>query len=82
MVLVTKVGDTLIWSETDLSENAIKKVLMDFGLTEKETEIYIFLASHGTLRGGEISKRTKRHRGMYLPCLKIAGFLGFKRVDS
>ena len=47
-----------------MSENGIKKVLMDFGLTEKETEIYIFLARHGALRGGEISKRTKTHRGL------------------
>lgn len=64
MVLVTKVGGTLVQVGQDLSENGIKKVLMDFGLTEKETEIYIFLARHGALRGGEVSKRTKTHRGL------------------
>jgi sugar-specific transcriptional regulator TrmB len=47
-----------------LSYDSIKKVLTDFGLTEKEVEIYIFLAKHGALRGGEISKRTNTHRGL------------------
>lgn len=49
-----------------MSENGIKKVLIDFGLTEKEAEIYIFLARHRALRGGEISKRTKTHRGLFI----------------
>ena len=47
-----------------MSEDGVKKVLLDFGLTGKEIEIYIFLAKHGALRGGEISKRSNTHRGL------------------
>ncbi len=42
----------------------MRKAFRDFGVTEKETAIYIFLAKHGTLRGGEISKRTKTHKAL------------------
>jgi pimeloyl-ACP methyl ester carboxylesterase len=45
-----------------MSSNTIKKALKNFGLTKKESEIYIFLAKHGVLTGGEISKLTKTHR--------------------
>ena len=47
-----------------MSEDSVKKVLQDFGLTQKETEIYIFLAKHRALKGGEISRFTKTHRGL------------------
>jgi sugar-specific transcriptional regulator TrmB len=47
-----------------MSEDGVKKVLQDFGLTQKETEIYIFLAKHGPIKGGEIVKRTKTHRAL------------------
>jgi sugar-specific transcriptional regulator TrmB len=42
-----------------LSEDPIKKILKDVGLTEKETEVYIFLAKHGALKGIEIAKQTR-----------------------
>ena len=53
-----------------MSKRIIKKALKDFGLTEKEAEIYIFLAKHGVLTGGEISKQTKMHRPIVYRILK------------
>jgi sugar-specific transcriptional regulator TrmB len=32
----------------------VQKVLKSLGLTEKEAELYIFLAKHDALRSGEI----------------------------
>ena len=40
----------------------IIKALKNFGLTEKEAEIYVFIAKHGTQTSGEIAKNTKTHR--------------------
>ena len=53
-----------------MSVESINKVLKDFGLTEKEAEIYIFLAKHGTLKGGELVTHTKTHRGLVYRILK------------
>ncbi len=36
-----------------------RRILKDFGLSEKEADIYIFLAKHEALRSGEIAKLTK-----------------------
>lgn len=47
-----------------MAEEKIEEVLRDFGVTAKEAEIYIFLAKHGALKGGEISKRTKTHKAL------------------
>jgi sugar-specific transcriptional regulator TrmB len=33
-----------------MNEEPIKKILKDVGLTEKETDVYIFLAKHGALK--------------------------------
>ncbi len=48
----------------------IKAALSEFGLTKKEAEIYIYLAKHGLLTGGEISKQTKTHRALVYRILK------------
>jgi sugar-specific transcriptional regulator TrmB len=53
-----------------LSVKKIRQVLKDFGLSQKETEIYIFLAKHEPLTGGEISKLTKTHRPTVYRILK------------
>jgi len=53
-----------------VSKRIIKKALKDFGLTEKEAEIYIFLAKHGVLTGGEISSQMKMHRPVVYRILK------------
>jgi len=42
-----------------LSVKKIRQALKDFGLSQKEAEIYISLGKHGALTGGEISKLTK-----------------------
>jgi sugar-specific transcriptional regulator TrmB len=42
-----------------LSEETIKQVLKDLGLTDKEGEMYVFLAKHEALRSGEITKLIK-----------------------
>jgi sugar-specific transcriptional regulator TrmB len=60
-----------------LSGNTIKEVLKNFGLTQKETEIYIFLAKHGVQKGGEISKRTKTPKAVVYRILKILQRKGF-----
>jgi len=55
---------------TRLGDEKVRKVLKNFGLTEKETEVYIFLAKHGVLRSGEISKGIKTHRAEVYRMLK------------
>ena len=40
----------------------VQKVLKSLGLTEKEAELYIFLAKHDALRSGEIAKSIRTHR--------------------
>jgi hypothetical protein len=47
-----------------MSEDAIRQVLKDFGTTEKEAEIYIFLAKHGALKGGEIARKANTHKAL------------------
>lgn len=53
-----------------LSEEPIKKILKDVGLTEKETDVYIFLAKHGALKGIEIAKQTRIDRAEVYRILK------------
>jgi len=53
-----------------LSDEAVKKVLRDFGLTEKEAEIYLFLAKHGALRGGEVAKGIRTDKAEVYRILK------------
>lgn len=57
--------DVIILSRTAL-ENALRK----FGLTEKEGEIYIFLAKRGAQKTGQISKQLKKNKGLVYRILK------------
>ncbi len=41
-----------------MNQQLIEKILRNVGLTEKEAEIYIFLAKHKALKGAEIAKLT------------------------
>ena len=61
MVLVTKVAYTSR-EMAKLSTENILQILKNFGLTEKEAEIYIFLAKRGVQKSGEIAKGIKTHR--------------------
>lgn len=60
-----------------LPENAVKKALRNFGLTEKEAEIYIYLAKKGVQKGGEIAKKTKTAKAVVYRTLKILHRKGF-----
>ena len=60
-----------------VSRKKIKDALKDFGLTEKEAELYIFLAKHGVLTGGEVAKQTKMHRPIVYRILKSLEKKGF-----
>ena len=53
-----------------MSEEIIKKVLREFGLTDSESEVYIFLAKHRALKGGDIAKRLEAHRAEVYRSLK------------
>jgi pimeloyl-ACP methyl ester carboxylesterase/DNA-binding transcriptional regulator GbsR (MarR family) len=53
-----------------VSQKKAKNVLKDFGLTNKEAEVYIFLARHEVLTGGAIAKQTKIARSLVYRILK------------
>lgn len=53
-----------------LSEETIKKVLKDFGLTATEAEVYLFLSKHGVLKGAEIARQIKKDKAQVYHLLK------------
>lgn len=53
-----------------MSVESVKKVLKNFGLTQKESEIYVFLARNGVHKGGEIAKALKMYKGQVYRTLK------------
>jgi sugar-specific transcriptional regulator TrmB/pimeloyl-ACP methyl ester carboxylesterase len=53
-----------------VAQKKAKNVLLDYGLTSKEADIYIFLAKNVVLTGGEISKRIKIARSLVYRILK------------
>ena len=53
-----------------MSEENIKKILKDFGLTETEGNLYLFLARHGALKGTEIARRVKKDKAQVYHVLK------------
>lgn len=56
--------------EAVLSEDNIKRILKDFGLTETEGKLYLFLARHGALKGTEIARRVKKDKAQVYHVLK------------
>jgi pimeloyl-ACP methyl ester carboxylesterase/sugar-specific transcriptional regulator TrmB len=54
----------------EVSQRKAKTVLKDFGLTSKEADVYLFLAKHKILTGGEIAKHTKIARSLVYRILK------------
>jgi sugar-specific transcriptional regulator TrmB/CBS domain-containing protein len=54
-----------------VTESEIVAVLRDFGLTEKEAEVYLFLAKTGVQRAGEVSKRLKMHKAQVYRILEV-----------
>jgi len=67
---VTKVSHHSQGTLPALAEEPIRKVLKNFGLTEKEAEVYIFLAKHGVLKGGEIARQIKKDKAQVFRILK------------
>jgi len=53
-----------------LKQGTIKKALRNFGLTEKEAELYIFLGKRGPLKTSIITKQLKMNRGQVYRILK------------
>lgn len=53
-----------------LGEETIKTILRDFGLTEKESEIYICLAKQGTMNRTEIARLLNKDKAQILRILK------------
>jgi sugar-specific transcriptional regulator TrmB len=53
-----------------VSQDAVLKVLKDLGLTNKEADLYIFLAKHGVQKGGDLAKLTKTHKALVYRVLK------------
>ena len=53
-----------------MGEEPVRKVLKSIGLTEKEAEVYIFLAKHGIQTSREIGKTDKNGQVRGLPILK------------
>jgi sugar-specific transcriptional regulator TrmB len=51
-------------------EENIKRVLKDFGLTETEAEVYLFLAKHDALKGTEIARQIKKDKAQVYHILK------------
>ncbi len=48
----------------------IKRILKDFGLTETESEVYLFLASHDALKGTELARQLKKDKAQVYHILK------------
>jgi sugar-specific transcriptional regulator TrmB len=54
-----------------MAEEAMKNVLKNLQLTEKEAEVYIFLSKHGVLKCSEVARGMKRHRAQIYRILRI-----------
>ena len=61
----------------ELSEEEIKKLLKNSGLTKKEAEVYIFLAKHEALKAPEIATLKKMDRAQVFRILKNLQTKGF-----
>src|SRR3990170_2788990 len=61
---------TLVRIVAGLGEKTVEKVLKDFGLTEKEVEVYVFLAKHGILKTREAAIQIKKDKAQVLRILK------------
>lgn len=53
-----------------MGEETIKNILKKFGLTEKEADIYIFLAKQGAMNRGEIARSLKKDKAQVSRILK------------
>jgi sugar-specific transcriptional regulator TrmB len=63
-----------------MSEETIVVALKNFGLGDKEVEVYLLLAKRGLLKGTEIAKLIKRSKGQVYRILKNLQKKGFAEV--
>jgi sugar-specific transcriptional regulator TrmB len=56
--------------DRDMGEEAVKQLLKDFGLTQTEADIYLFLSKHGSSKGTEMAKRIKKDKAQIYHTLK------------
>jgi len=63
-----------------MSKETILIALKNFGLGDKEVEVYILLAKRGPLKGTEIAKQIKRSKGQVYRILKNLQKKGFVEV--
>jgi len=61
----------------ELGEETIKKVLRNSGLTEKEAEVYIFLARHDVRKGTEIARLLRKDKAQVFRILRRLQAKGF-----
>ena len=69
-MFVTKVSHTFEGIESKVSRKNAKNILKEFGLTNKEADVYLFLAKQEILSGGKIAKQTKIDRSVVYRILK------------
>ena len=60
-----------------MSLKKINDALKNFGLTQKEVDVYVLLAKGGPLKGGDITNRMKRNKGQVYRLLKSLQKKGF-----
>jgi HTH-type transcriptional regulator, sugar sensing transcriptional regulator len=53
-----------------VGETLIHEILKNFSLTEKESDVYIFLAKKGILKSSEIAKGSNNHKAETYRILK------------
>jgi sugar-specific transcriptional regulator TrmB len=53
-----------------LGAKTVENVLKDLGLTEKEIEVYVFLAKHGVLKSREVARQVRKDKAQVLRILK------------
>jgi sugar-specific transcriptional regulator TrmB len=65
------------WKVAGLGEETIKKVLKNSGMTEREAEVYIYLAKHGASTSREIARLMKKDKAQIFRILKRLQTKGF-----
>jgi sugar-specific transcriptional regulator TrmB len=65
------------WTVAGLGEETIKRVLRNSGLTEKEAEVYIFLARHDVRKGTEIASLLRKDKAQVFRILRRLQAKGF-----
>jgi sugar-specific transcriptional regulator TrmB len=80
MVTIDSINHYCSVNVTGLSDDKIKTVLQNSGLTKREAEIYIIIARHGALTGSEVTKLMKKDKAQVFRSLKNLQAKNF--VDS